>query len=154
VLLVFHGPSCSGKSTVAGIIAQRTGASVWTGSDYLRLAKSEPSAWLQFMTVLERAAAAAVFDSDSVIFVHTGSLPHGRFLPDGPAVRTLRFTAAQEVLEARFAPRVGGRVSPAISAMLARSSETARRTPADEEYDTSVRSAEAIAEELMSSLRQ
>jgi len=152
MLLMLFGPSCSGKSTVAGIIAGRTGASVWTGNDYLRLAKTEPLAWDRFIALLEQAARSCPPSADSVIFIHAGSLPDGRPLPAGPAVRRLRFIASQEVLQARFAPRVGGRVTPAISAMLARAAERTALLPADAEYDTTARSAEDVAAEIMSDL--
>ena len=39
MLLIFFGPSCSGKTTVAMIIAARTKAGMWAGKDYLRLAR-------------------------------------------------------------------------------------------------------------------
>ncbi|MBN1426204.1 hypothetical protein JXA88_16765 [Candidatus Fermentibacteria bacterium] len=149
MLLILFGPSCSGKSSVARIIAERTGASVWTGNDYLRLAKTEPEAWKRFEALLERAASAGPLGPGSVIFAYAGPLPEARSLPTGPEVRRLRFIASQEVLRSRFSPRVGGRVTPAISSMLARVAEQAALLPADAEYDTSTRCAEDVATEIM-----
>lgn len=41
MLITIFGESCTGKSTLADALKERTGAQVYSGKDYLRLAKSE-----------------------------------------------------------------------------------------------------------------
>lgn len=44
MLYVFMGPSCTGKSTAAEIMRKRIGAKIYSGKDYMRLAKVEGDA--------------------------------------------------------------------------------------------------------------
>lgn len=44
MLYIFMGQSCTGKSTVADKAKELTGAEVFTGKDYLRMAKDENQA--------------------------------------------------------------------------------------------------------------
>ena len=41
MLVAIFGESCTGKSTLAGMLKERLGGEIWTGKDYLRLARSE-----------------------------------------------------------------------------------------------------------------
>lgn len=59
MLYVFVGPSCSGKSTTAEIAGKRTGAQIYSGKDYLRLAKAEGEAWRIFQEKMVEAAGEA-----------------------------------------------------------------------------------------------
>ena len=53
------GENCSGKSTLAERIAERIGAEIITGKDYLRMAKSESQAMLLFREKLKNALSGA-----------------------------------------------------------------------------------------------
>ena len=44
MLVAIFGESCTGKSTLAGMLKERLGGEIWTGKDYLRLAKDEAGA--------------------------------------------------------------------------------------------------------------
>lgn len=57
------GESCTGKSTLAEKISKKNGAVVYTGRDYLRLAKNEDSAKAAFRALLSAPDAAIVFVS-------------------------------------------------------------------------------------------
>lgn len=41
MLYIFMGQSCTGKSTVADKVKELTGTEVFSGKDYLRMAKNE-----------------------------------------------------------------------------------------------------------------
>ena len=57
MLITIFGESCTGKSTLADALKERTGAQVYSGKDYLRLAKSEGMAKALFQKQLKEAAA-------------------------------------------------------------------------------------------------
>ena len=63
------GPSCSGKSTAGEIVGKRTGAKIYSGKDYLRLAKAEGEAWRVFQEKMVEAAGHG--KEESLIFVCT-----------------------------------------------------------------------------------
>ena len=54
------GENCTGKSTLAEALKQAFGAEVYSGKDYLRLAKSEGEAAALFREKLRQAAAAGL----------------------------------------------------------------------------------------------
>lgn len=96
---MFVGPSCSGKSTTAEIAGKRTGAQIYSGKDYLRLAKAEGEAWRISQEKMVEAAGHG--KEESLIFLCTDkelfdrlSLQEGFF--------TVRFTAAPEDIKRRF----------------------------------------------------
>jgi hypothetical protein len=149
VLLVFFGPNCSGKTSVGRDIARRTGATVWIGRDYLRLAKDEASAWQHFQGFLSRSVEVPTLGFASIIYVPVDFPGGSRVVPSGPGLRFVRFTADLEVLKSRFAERVGGRISPTVEGMIKRSLEDAGRRHADLEEDTSRREVETIATEII-----
>ena len=57
MLITIFGECCTGKSTLADALKERTGAQVYSGKDYLRLAKSEGMAKALFQKQLKEAAA-------------------------------------------------------------------------------------------------
>lgn len=56
MLIIIFGESCTGKSTLADALKARTGAQVWSGKDYLRLAKSEGEARRPVPEAAERSS--------------------------------------------------------------------------------------------------
>ncbi len=106
------GESCAGKSTLAERLRARTGATVYTGKDYLRLAKNEADAKKAFSQLL-----AAVPAAQAVIYVVTEP-EHLALLPQG-CIRVL-VTADLGLIKERFARRTGGKLPPPLSAMLER----------------------------------
>ncbi|HPQ39162.1 MAG TPA: hypothetical protein PLV45_02210 [bacterium] len=152
MLVIFFGPSCSGKSSVAEIVAERTGASVWTGKDYLRLAKNPSVAWTEFVSLLTAAARQPELEKDSVIYVVTG-IPEIRIdVPEPVYLKRIRFTADIETLKSRFAPRTGGHVPPPVAAMLERTKAAVESEPADRVFDTGDADAGDIADAILSDL--
>ena len=104
------GESCTGKSTLADKISAKYPCEVFTGKDYLRLAKNENIAKLMFQKKL-----AAAVHGDNIIYV-ISEKEHLPLLPDG-AFRIL-VTADLELIKSRFAQRMQGNLPAPVEAML------------------------------------
>lgn len=121
MLLLFIGPSCSGKSSTADEIRKATGASVFAGRDYLRLAKSETEARATFKIRLVEAAGHSQLSEDSIIYVIGDARIAAELqLQNIAGARWVKFTASTETLKTRFAARAGGHTPPGIEQMLER----------------------------------
>lgn len=106
------GESCTGKSTLADKLKSLLGAEVYTGKDYLRLAKNEAIAKKLFQKKLDDAVSGA-----HIVYVisEKENLP---LLPDG-AFRVL-VTADLDVIKERFAQRMRGNLPAPVATMLER----------------------------------
>lgn len=106
------GENCTGKSTLARAVASLLGATVVSGKDYLRLAKTESEATTLFGAKLREAM-------DGVNLIYVISEPYQvQLLPDG-AVKVL-VTADLDAIKARFAARMHGVLPPPVAQMLER----------------------------------
>ncbi len=144
MLYIFFGPSCSGKSTAARLVAKENGADIWTGKDYLRLAKHEPDALKAFVELLQQANEPTSEKTAPIIYVMTDppeSVPEIAALT--PQVR-ISFTASLETLTTRFAPRTGGTTPPPVVKMLGKAKEKMDCCQADYSFDSDEESVEAI----------
>jgi len=110
MLIAIIGESCVGKSTLADILKQRLNAEVFTGKDYLRMAKNEAIAKKLF----EKKLAASV-GGENIIYV-ISEKEHLALLPEG-AVRVLMTADLPLILE-RFTVRMRGALPPPVKAML------------------------------------
>lgn len=106
------GESCTGKSTLADKLKSLLGAEVYTGKDYLRLAKNEAIAKKLFLKKLDDAVSGA-----HVVYV-ISEKEHLPLLPDG-AFRVL-VTADLDVIKERFAQRMRGNLPAPVATMLER----------------------------------
>ena len=106
------GESCTGKSTLAEKLKAQLGAEVYTGKDYLRLAKNEAIAQKLFVKRLEAAVSG-----ESIIYV-IAEKEHLALLPEG-SVRIL-MTADLELIEERFAQRMRGVLPQPVKTVLER----------------------------------
>lgn len=106
------GESCTGKSTLADKLKSLLGAEVYTGKDYLRLAKNESIAKKLFQEKLEEAISGS-----NIIYV-ISEKEHLLLLPDG-AFRVL-VTADLNVIKERFAQRMRGNLPAPVATMLER----------------------------------
>ena len=79
MVIALIGESCTGKSTLAGMLKEKLGALVFSGKDYLRLAKGEGDARQAFCTLL---AAHMKPDAEPFIYV-ISEKEHLAFLGDG-----------------------------------------------------------------------
>ena len=112
MVIGIFGESCTGKSTLAGKLQKRLKARVFTGKDYLRLAKREPEAKLTFEKLLNEAMSG-----EHILYV-ISERQHLSLLPKA-SIRVL-VTAELGTIKARFAGRMGGTLPQPVAAMLER----------------------------------
>lgn len=110
MVIAIFGESCTGKSTLADKIAARIPCQVFTGKDYLRLAKNENIAQLMF-----RKKLAEAVHGDNLVYV-ISEKAHLSLLPEG-ALRIL-VTADLTLIKSRFAQRMQGNLPAPVAAML------------------------------------
>ncbi len=110
MVIGIFGESCTGKSTLAEKITAGFSCEVFTGKDYLRLAKNENIAKVMFRKKLNAAV-----NGENIIYVisEKEQLP---LLPEG-ALRIL-VTADLELIKTRFAQRMRGNLPAPVAAML------------------------------------
>lgn len=106
------GENCSGKSVLAEAIRDAVKAEVFTGKDYLRMAKTEQEAVAVF-----RAKLKAAVTGETIIYV-ISEKEHLEFLPDG-AVRIL-VKADLDTIKERFKRRMHGNLPAPVEQMLVR----------------------------------
>lgn len=110
MVIGIFGESCTGKSTLAEKIAASIPCEVFTGKDYLRLAKNENIAKVMFQKRLAAAVAG-----ENIIYV-ISEKEHLPLLPEG-ALRIL-VTADLKIIKSRFAQRMRGNLPAPVAAML------------------------------------
>jgi deoxyadenosine/deoxycytidine kinase len=110
MVIGIFGESCTGKSTLAERIAASLSCEIYTGKDYLRLAKNENIAKVMFQKKL-----TAAVNGENVIYV-ISEKEHLPLLPEG----TLRIlvTADLDTIKSRFAQRMRGNLPAPVAAML------------------------------------
>ena len=112
MVIGIFGESCTGKSTLADALKGRLDAEIYTGKDFLRLAKHEAEAKKLFQEKLQ----AAMAEGHVIYVIAEGE--HLSLLPEG-AVRVL-VTADLETIKARFARRMNGALPAPVAGMLER----------------------------------
>ncbi len=110
MVIGIFGESCTGKSTLAEKITASLPCEIYTGKDYLRLAKNENIAKVMFQKKLNAAVSG-----ENIIYV-ISEKEHLPLLPEG-ALRIL-VTADLELIKARFAQRMHGNLPAPVAAML------------------------------------
>lgn len=117
MLLVLMGPSCTGKSTVADYLKKNSGVEVYTGKDYLRLAKNENEAWKKFSEKLLEATIGKDISNESVIYIITEKNMVSR-IQGFNNTTFIKFTAEYDVVKERFARRMNGNLPKPLEKML------------------------------------
>lgn len=110
MVIGIFGESCTGKSTLAEKIAAGLSCEVFTGKDYLRLAKNENIAKVMFQKKLNAAV-----NGENIIYV-ISEKEHLVLLPKG--ARRILVTADLELIKSRFAQRMRGNLPAPVAAML------------------------------------
>lgn len=100
MLIAIIGENCVGKSTLANKICAALPARVYSGKDYLRLAKNPSAALEAFKSILQNAV-----NGEHIIYLITEQ-EHLALLPEG-AFRIV-LTADLAVIKARFRERMRG----------------------------------------------
>ena len=110
MVIAIFGESCTGKSTLADKLAAIFPCEIYTGKDYLRLAKNETIAKAMFQKKLTAAVGG-----ENIIYV-IAEKEHLALLPEG-AIRIL-VTADLDTIKARFAQRMQGNLPAPVALML------------------------------------
>jgi cytidylate kinase len=110
MLICIIGENCSGKSTLANEIKKIIDAQVFSGKDYVRMAKSESEAVVLFKEKLRRAVSI-----ENIIYV-ISEPEHINLLPDG-AIRIL-VSADIDTIKERFKTRMHGNLPAPVEQML------------------------------------
>lgn len=123
MLIAIFGESCTGKSTLANKLSAKLDARIYTGKDYLRLAKNETIAKKLFQKMLSDAVSG-----ENIIYV-IAEKSHLALVPEG-CVRIL-VTAELDVIKERFAARMHGNLPAPVAAMLERNHGCFDKEPCD-----------------------
>ena len=134
MLYIFMGQSCTGKTTVANQLKNRIGTvEMFTGKDYLRMAKNQHEAWKVFLKKLSEAASGST--GETVIYILTEKDLLEEIL-EIEGVHKVKFTASLETIKIRFAQRMGGQLPPPVAKMLERQHEEWETVKGDISVDT------------------
>ena len=110
MLIVIFGESCTGKSSLASNLKEKLNAKLFSGKDYLRLAKNENDAKKQFCALLKNSV-----EGENIIYVIAQN-EHLALIPNG-AVKILTVQPL-DIIKERFAKRTGGILPPPVAKML------------------------------------
>lgn len=113
MVICLFGESCTGKSTIAAELAKKKEAKIYTGNEYLKLAKNESEAKKNFKMILEENV-----HTETIVIYVVSDKEQLEFLPEG-TIRIL-VTADLDVIKERFAQRMGGHMPAPVAAMLER----------------------------------
>ena len=143
MVIALFGDSCTGKSTIAAALAQTLSAEIFSGKDYLKLAKSESMAAALFKKKLcgEEPLIYVISEKEQLAL-----------LPEG-CIRVL-VTASLETIRERFAARMHGNLPAPVASMLERKYGQFEVTAHDLRVDTDAISAEEAANEIQGLLMQ
>lgn len=123
MLIAIFGESCTGKTTLAAGIKAASDAEIYSGKDYLRLAKSESEA-----TQLFKKQLADAVQGSNVVYI-AAEREHLALIPDG-AIRIL-VTADLDTIKQRFAARMHGNLPAPVAAMLEKKHGSFDQEPCD-----------------------
>ncbi len=141
MLIAVFGESCTGKSTLAAALKEKLSAEVYSGKDYLRLAKNENIAKAMFRKKLEGAVAGA-----NLIYV-IAEQAQLALLPEG-AVRIL-VTADLDTIKERFARRMQGNLPAPVAAMLEKTHGCFDNVPHDHHVISGETALDEICEKIL-----
>ena len=133
MVIALFGDSCTGKSTIAAALAPSLSAEVFSGKDYLKLAKSESMAAALFQKKLrgEETILYVISEKDQLAL-----------LPEG-CVRVLVTAGLATIKE-----RLHGNLPAPVAAMLERKYGRFETEAHDLRVDTDAVSAEEAANEI------
>ena len=140
MIIGIFGESCTGKSTLAEKLNERFPCEIFTGKDYLRLAKNENIAKVMFRKKLDAAVTG-----ENIIYV-ISEKEHLSLLPEG-ACRIL-VTADLDLIKSRFAQRMRGNLPAPVAAMLERKHGCFDDTPHDIHIVSGETDLDAVVEKI------
>ena len=146
MLYVFMGPSCSGKSSTAKELKKLTDVQIYTGKDYLRMAKNESRAWEIFEEKLKEASSNKDLNSQSIVYIISEKKDISKLkLIDAI---TINFTAGAEIIKSRFAQRMNGVLPKPVEDMIEKQLTEWKDINAKLHVDTSNNNAKDIAQKV------
>lgn len=111
------GQSCTGKSTMVDKVKAIGDVEVYTGKDYLRMAKSESVAWELFYEKLLNAASNKDSSKGTIIYLITEKTQLKRII-DIEGSYKVKFTAPLDTIKSRFSQRMNGKLPQPVEKML------------------------------------
>lgn len=147
MLFIFMGASCTGKSSSADELKELIDVQVYTGKDYLRMAKNEAEAWKIFSEKLMEASNNKDLSCQSIIYVvsEKNILPKLQSIND---VIIIKFTADSDVVKSRFAARMKGNLPNPLEKMLERQLTDWKDIDADLCIDTTNEEIKEVAKKI------
>ena len=148
MLFIFMGQSCTGKSTAADKLKEQMNVEIYSGKDYLRMAKNESEAWKLFYDKLEKAAINKDKSKESIIYVITEIelLNRVKAIEDAYMIK---FNAPLEIIKSRFADRMNGRLPQPVEKMIERQYLEWESITGDLNIDTSDNDMEEIIDFIL-----
>lgn len=143
MVIALFGDSCTGKSTIAEELAQQLSAQVYSGKDYLKLARSESIA----QTLFKKKLAG----EETMIYV-VSEKSQLSFLPK-KCVRVL-VVASLVTIKKRFAQRMRGNLPSPVAAMLERTFGQFEASPHDLCIDTDEKTSEDAVKLILPLLKK
>ena len=128
MVIAIFGENCTGKSTLAEKLKNEFGAVVYSGKDYLRLAKNANEAEKIFKDKLICAA-----NGENIIYI-ISEKPHLFLLPE--RCFKILVTADLSVIKERFSARMKGNLPASVAAMLERNHGMFDKEPHNFHYKT------------------
>lgn len=119
MLYVFMGQSCTGKSTVVDKVKEIIDVEVFSGKDYLKMAKSENEAWKIFYEKLSTAASSKESSGANIAYLITEKDQLDR-INEIEGILKVKFTASLDTIKERFSQRLRGNMPQAIENMIER----------------------------------
>lgn len=113
MLYILMGQSCTGKSTVANEMKLRIQADVFSGKDYLRMARNENKAWSLFYEKLIDA-----IDSDTNLIYLVAEVSDLDRLSQIPDSYKYKFNLDLDTIKSRFSSRINGKLPIPVEKML------------------------------------
>jgi len=144
MIISLFGANCTGKSTVATYLSDKLNAKVYSGKDYLKLAKSKSEAMVIFKNMLSES-------SDDIIYVVT-EIDDLNLLPKN-AFKVL-FTADLNTIKKRFAERINASFSIQIENMLKRKQELCSKQTYDLLVNSDTSTVLEITNQILTSLNK
>ena len=136
MLYIFMGQSCTGKSTIANKMKELTGAEIFTGKDYLRMAKDENQAWELFHEMLLNAASKGESSRETIIYIITEKAQLDRIIDIKDSFK-VKFNTPLDTIKSRFAERMKGNLPQPVEKMLEKQYEEWKSVEGDINVDSS-----------------
>ena len=137
MVYIFMGPSCTGKSTAVRRVKEIADVEVFTGKDYLRMAKGESEAWQLFYDKLINASSSKEPIKERIIYLITAKDEYIR-IKDMENLYKIKFSASIDAIKERFSHRMHGRLPQAVELMLERQYKEWEDIDGDITVDTSL----------------